>query len=106
MKIALAQTKEGRLHILLGMKDALDGGRGRNVSDYAPRMLTTMKINPEKIRDVIGKGGAGIRSSAGNRHRSRSRTMVHHDFVGEFGRRAGRQKANRRITAEVEASGL
>ncbi|MCB1910630.1 MAG: polyribonucleotide nucleotidyltransferase, partial [Rhodocyclaceae bacterium] len=58
MKIALEQAKEGRLHILQLMKDALAEGRGE-VSDYAPRMLT-MKINPEKIRDVIGKGGAVI----------------------------------------------
>ena len=59
MQVALAQAKEGRLHILELMKSALGGARGE-VSDFAPRMIT-LKINPEKIRDVIGKGGAVIR---------------------------------------------
>ncbi len=60
MKVALAQAREGRLHILHIMKDSLSGSR-QEVSDHAPR-LYTMKINPEKIRDVIGKGGSVIRS--------------------------------------------
>jgi polyribonucleotide nucleotidyltransferase len=60
MKVALSQAAEGRLHILDHMKQAIDGARGQ-VSEYAPRMIT-MKINPEKIRDVIGKGGAVIRA--------------------------------------------
>ena len=59
MQVALAQAREGRLHILGLMSQALDHGRD-DVSAYAPRMIT-MKINPEKIRDVIGKGGAVIR---------------------------------------------
>ncbi|AEC20427.1 polyribonucleotide nucleotidyltransferase [Pusillimonas sp. T7-7] len=60
MQVALAQAKEGRLHILGKMKEALDGSR-TELSEFAPRMLT-VKINPEKIRDVIGKGGATIRA--------------------------------------------
>jgi polyribonucleotide nucleotidyltransferase len=60
MQVALAQAREGRLHILGKMKEALDGSRGE-LSAFAPRMLT-IKINPEKIRDVIGKGGATIRA--------------------------------------------
>ncbi|MFA5520897.1 MAG: polyribonucleotide nucleotidyltransferase [Castellaniella sp.] len=60
MRVALAQAREGRLHILGCMKDALEGSR-TELSEYAPRMLT-VRINPEKIRDVIGKGGATIRS--------------------------------------------
>jgi len=60
MQVALAQAKEGRLHILEIMKDSLTSHRGE-VSTYAPRMLQ-MKINPEKIRDVIGKGGSVIRA--------------------------------------------
>ena len=60
MQVALAQAREGRLHILTKMKEALDGSRGE-LSAFAPRMLT-IKINPEKIRDVIGKGGATIRA--------------------------------------------
>ncbi|GAA4328201.1 polyribonucleotide nucleotidyltransferase [Pigmentiphaga soli] len=60
MQVALAQAREGRLHILGKMREALDGSRGE-LSAFAPRMLS-MKINPEKIRDVIGKGGATIRA--------------------------------------------
>ncbi len=60
MKVALDQAKEGRLHILGIMKGALGEAR-QEVSAHAPR-LYTMKINPEKIRDVIGKGGSVIRA--------------------------------------------
>ena len=60
MQVALSQAKEGRLHILGIMKQAMPSVRPE-VSDFAPRMLK-MKINPEKIRDVIGKGGAVIRA--------------------------------------------
>ena len=60
MQVALAQAQEGRLHILGKMNAAIDGSR-QELSAFAPRMLT-MKINPEKIRDVIGKGGATIRA--------------------------------------------
>ena len=60
MQVALAQAKEARLHILGHMVEAVGGAR-EEVSAYAPR-LYTMKINPEKIRDVIGKGGATIRA--------------------------------------------
>lgn len=60
LEIALGQAKEGRLHILGIMEKALPGARVE-VSPYAPR-ITTLKINPDKIRDLIGKGGATIRS--------------------------------------------
>ncbi|MDR3390611.1 MAG: polyribonucleotide nucleotidyltransferase [Sulfuriferula sp.] len=60
MKAALDQAKEGRMHILGLMKSAVDSPRVE-MSAYAPRIIT-MKINPEKIRDVIGKGGAVIRA--------------------------------------------
>jgi len=60
MQVALAQAKEARLHILAKMVEAV-GGAKTEVSEFAPR-LYTMKINPEKIRDVIGKGGATIRA--------------------------------------------
>src|SRR5438034_1264717 len=56
MQVALAQAKEARMHILGKMVEAM-GGAKAEVSQFAPR-LYTMKINPEKIRDVIGKGGA------------------------------------------------
>ncbi|MBP6763517.1 MAG: polyribonucleotide nucleotidyltransferase [Rubrivivax sp.] len=60
MQVALAQAKEARLHILAKMVEAV-GGAKTEVSQFAPR-LYTMKINQEKIRDVIGKGGATIRA--------------------------------------------
>mgnify|MGYP003601029722 CR=1 FL=1 len=59
MQVALAQAKEGRMHILGKMQAAISGGR-EEMSTFAPR-LYTMKINQDKIRDVIGKGGATIR---------------------------------------------
>ena len=60
MQVALAQAQEGRLHILAKMQEAVPSGKGE-LSDFAPRLIT-IKINPEKIRDVIGKGGAVIRA--------------------------------------------
>jgi polyribonucleotide nucleotidyltransferase len=60
MQVALAQAKEGRTHILGLMKNAMSGAN-TEMSQFAPRIIT-MKINPDKIRDVIGKGGAVIRA--------------------------------------------
>lgn len=60
LQVALNQAKEGRLHILNIMQETLAEPR-IEVSPYAPR-ITTLKINPEKIRDLIGKGGATIRA--------------------------------------------
>ncbi|ROZ71548.1 polyribonucleotide nucleotidyltransferase [Ramlibacter sp. WS9] len=60
MQVALAQAKEARMHILGKMQEAM-GSANTEVSSFAPK-LYTMKINPEKIRDVIGKGGAVIRA--------------------------------------------
>ena len=60
MQVALAQAREGRMTILQKMQDSIAASRGE-LSAYAPRMIR-MKINPEKIRDVIGKGGAVIRA--------------------------------------------
>jgi len=60
MRAALAQAKEGRLHILGEMNKALAASR-TEMSDFAPRIIT-FKIDPSKIREVIGKGGATIRS--------------------------------------------
>jgi polyribonucleotide nucleotidyltransferase len=60
MQVALAQAKEGRLHILGKMRAAMGGAR-TELSEHAPRMIT-VKINPEKIRDVIGKGGSTIQA--------------------------------------------
>jgi len=60
MQAALTQAREGRMHILGLMKQSMPQAR-TEVSEFAPRMIK-MKINPEKIRDVIGKGGAVIRA--------------------------------------------
>ncbi len=59
MHVALTQANEARLHILGLMKSSMNAPS--EISTYAPRLIT-MKINPEKIRDVIGKGGAVIRA--------------------------------------------
>ena len=60
MQIALKQAKEARLHIL-GVMDSALGGHREEMSEFAPRIYT-LKIDQDKIRDVIGKGGAMIRS--------------------------------------------
>ena len=59
MQVALTQAREARLHIL-GIMNAAEA-QPHELSQYAPRIIT-MKINPERIRDVIGKGGATIRA--------------------------------------------
>jgi len=60
MDIALKQANEGRLHILEKMNEAIAEPR-QELSEFAPRIVS-FKINPDKIRDVIGKGGATIRA--------------------------------------------
>lgn len=60
MRVALNQAKGALLHILGVMAEAIDGPRS-DISEFAPR-IHTLKINPEKIKDVIGKGGAVIRA--------------------------------------------
>ena len=59
MKVALAQAQDGRIHILSKMNEVLENPA--EMSEYAPRLLA-MKVHPDKIRDVIGKGGAVIRA--------------------------------------------
>ena len=60
MEVALSQARDGRLHILDRMNSVLGTAR-TEMSEYAPR-ITTIKIHPDKIRDVIGKGGSTIRA--------------------------------------------
>ncbi len=60
MKVALAQARDGRLHILGEMNKVISTSRAQKMSEWAPSIIT-IKIDPEKIRDVIGKGGAVIR---------------------------------------------
>ena len=59
MRVALAQARDGRLSILKQMRESIDGSR-TELSSFAPRIIK-LKINPDKIRDVIGKGGVVIR---------------------------------------------
>jgi len=60
MRVALSQAKQGRLHILGEMAKVISSARSE-MSEFAPRLLT-MRVHPDKIREVIGKGGATIRS--------------------------------------------
>ncbi|WP_434777541.1 polyribonucleotide nucleotidyltransferase [Neisseria sp. Ec49-e6-T10] len=101
MQIALEQAKEARLHILGLMKDAVEGPT--ELSVHAPRLFS-MKINPEKIRDIIGKGGETIRALT-----KETGTEINIDESGMVVIAAttqeGADEARRRIeeiTAEVE----
>ena len=102
MQVALAQAKEARMHILGKMQEAMAEAK-TEVSNFAPRLFT-MKINPEKIRDVIGKGGAVIRALT-----EETGTQINIDEDGTItigsSDPAKAEEAKRRIeqiTAEVE----
>jgi len=102
MQVALAQAKEARMHILGKMTEAMSEAR-TEVSNFAPRLFT-MKINPEKIRDVIGKGGSVIRALT-----EETGTQINIDEDGTItiasADPAKAEEAKRRIeqiTAEVE----
>ena len=102
MQVALAQAKEARMHILGKMQEAMSEAK-TEVSNFAPRLFT-MKINPEKIRDVIGKGGAVIRALT-----EETGTQINIDEDGTItiasADPAKAEEAKRRIqqiTAEVE----
>jgi len=102
MERALEQAKAGRLHILGEMNKAISTPR-QEMSDYAPRYIT-MKINPEKIRDVIGKGGATIRAITEETGTSIDITDDGTVKIASVDNAAG-QEAKRRIeqlTADVE----
>jgi len=102
MQVALAQAKEARMHILGKMTEAMAEAK-TEVSTFAPRLFT-MKINPEKIRDVIGKGGSVIRALT-----EETGTQINIDEDGTItiasSDPAKAEEAKRRIeqiTAEVE----
>ncbi len=102
MQVALAQAKEARMHILGKMQEAMAEAK-TEVSTFAPRLFT-MKINPDKIRDVIGKGGAVIRALT-----EETGTQINIDEDGTItiasSDPAKAEEAKRRIeqiTAEVE----
>ena len=103
MQIALEQAKEARMHILEKMKDAMGESR-EELSNYAPRMIQ-LKIKPEKIRDVIGKGGAVIRAiteETGTTIDIQDDGSVTIACVSAAGGEAARQKIEE-LTADVEA---
>ena len=102
MQKALDQAKEGRLFILGEMAKVLTESRSE-MSDYAPRLIT-FKINPEKIRDVIGKGGSTIRAIT---EETGATIEVDDDGMVKIAsvERAAGEEARRRVeqvTAEVE----
>jgi len=102
MQVALAQAKEARMHILGKMQEAM-GVAKTEVSDFAPKLFT-MKINPEKIRDVIGKGGAVIRALT---EETGCQINIEEDgtitIAATDGAKAGEAKRRiEQITAEVE----
>ena len=102
MKIALAQAKVGRLHILGEMNKALPKARSE-MSDFAPRIIT-FKIDPSKIREVIGKGGATIRSIVEQTGASVDLTDDGIVKIASVDKAAGEeaQRLIEEITAEVE----
>ena len=102
MQVALTQAREGRMHILAHMKEALEGSRAE-VSSFAPRIIK-IKINPEKIRDVIGKGGVvvrGIQEETGTTIEIADDGTISIASVSSEGGEAARRKIQE-IVAEVE----
>jgi len=102
MEVALSQAYDARIHILGEMAKVIDSPR-EELSDYAPR-ITTFKINPDKIRDVIGKGGATIRSITEETGTSIDITDDGEVKISSVDNIAG-QEARRRVeqlTADVE----
>jgi len=106
MQDALAQAREARLHILGEMAKDIDSAREK-VSDWAPTIVT-IKIDPEKIRDVIGKGGATIRAIT---EETGATIDIDNDGtvkIASVEGAAGREAQNRieLITAEVEVGAI
>ncbi|HEV7433129.1 MAG TPA: polyribonucleotide nucleotidyltransferase, partial [Steroidobacteraceae bacterium] len=102
MRAALAQARDGRLHILGEMAKVLDAPRAK-MSEWAPSIIT-LKIDPEKIRDVIGKGGAVIRQITEETGTTidieNDGTVKIASVVGTAGREA--QRRIELITADIE----
>jgi len=106
MKAALAQAKEGRLHILGEMNKVISASRVE-MSEYAPRIIT-MKIDTDRIRDVIGKGGVVIR---GLQEETGTTIEVEDDGtirIASVDRAAGEacRKRIEQITADVEVGAV
>ncbi len=102
MRVALDQAREGRLHILDVMARSIEGSR-TELSTYAPRIIK-IKINPDKIRDVIGKGGVvirGIQEETGTTIEIEDDGVVRIACVSAEGGEAARKKILE-LTADVE----
>src|SRR5574341_953631 len=102
MKVALEQAREARLKILEIMKQAIEGSR-TELSTYAPRIIK-IKINPDKIRDVIGKGGVvirGIQEETGTTIEIEDDGTVSIACVSAEGGEAARKRIQE-LTADVE----
>ena len=102
MKVALDQAREARVHILQQMKQAMDGSRGE-LSSFAPRIIK-IKINPDKIRDVIGKGGViirGLQEETGTTIEIEDDGTISIACVSSEGGEAARKRIQD-ITADVE----
>jgi len=106
MEIALAQAKEGRLHILGEMNKVINTHRAQ-MSEHAPRIIE-IKIDPEKIRDVIGKGGTTIRSITEETGATIDVTDDGVIKIFSVDKAAGENAKNRikLITADVEVGGV
>ena len=102
MRVALGQAREGRLHILDLMRRSIDGSRDA-LSSFAPRIIK-LKINPDKIRDVIGKGGVvirGLQEETGTTIEIEDDGVVSIACVSAEGGEAARKRILE-ITADVE----
>jgi len=102
MRIALTQAHEGRSFILGEMNKVISEPRGE-MSEFAPR-LVTIKIHPDKIRDVIGKGGVTIRSITEETGASIDITDDGTIIIGSVNKEAGDEARKRieQITADIE----
>ena len=102
MRVALEQAREARMRILLQMRQAIERSRSE-LSSYAPRIIK-IKINPEKIRDVIGKGGVvirGIQEETGTTIEIEDDGTVSIACVSAEGGEAARKRIQE-LTADVE----
>jgi polyribonucleotide nucleotidyltransferase len=102
MSVALAQAREARIHILAQMKQVIEGSRSE-LSSFAPRIIK-IKINPDKIRDVIGKGGVvirGIQEETGTTIEIEDDGTISIACVAAEGGEAARKRIQD-ITADVE----
>ncbi len=102
MQVALDQAREARLHILQQMKATIEGSR-TELSSFAPRIIK-IKINPDKIRDVIGKGGVvirGIQEETGTTIEIEDDGTISIASVSSEGGEAARKRIQD-ITADVE----